>query len=101
MRFNNPDDVKAWAEKVAAQDLERYRKYGYDLNPYCTPQARNDWRRGFKGWPPHTWESATTLDFCTKYQRGRAMARSSSGVTGSGRWCSRGPWVWPPSSPTS
>lgn len=74
-RFNTPDDVKAWAEKVAAQDLERHRKFGIDLNPYCTPGAQNDWQRGFDNAPPWSWESATTLDFCTKYQRGRAMAR--------------------------
>lgn len=73
-RFNTPDDVKAWAEKVAAQDLERHRKYGYDLNPYLTPQARQDWRNGFEGVLPSPW-TTLTFAFDTKYQRGRAMAR--------------------------
>ena len=74
MRFNNPDEVKAWAEKVAAKDLERHREFGIDLNPFSTPGARNDWRRGFNGTPPRSWQSPTLNDFDTMYQRGRAMA---------------------------
>ena len=83
MRFNTPDEVKAWARKAAAADYARHlpihtdpdgTTWQVDKNPYTTTGARNDWQRGYDNKPPHSWESPTANDFCTKYQRGRAMA---------------------------
>lgn len=73
-RFNSPEEVAAWADRAAAQDLERHRKFGIDLNPYCTTHARDDWQRGFDNAPPWSWETADRA-YDTKFQRGRAMAR--------------------------
>lgn len=36
MRFDTPEEVIEWADKVAAEDLERHKTHGIDLNPYCT-----------------------------------------------------------------
>ena len=72
MRFNTPEEVKAWAAEVAANDYKRHIENGIDLNPFCTDGARNDWQRGFDNAPPRSYES--TQDFDTIYQRGRATA---------------------------
>jgi len=83
MRFNTPEEVKAWAHKAAAGDLKKHlvthvdengQPWQVDKNPYCTPGARNDWERGFLNAPPRSYERPDTNDWCTKYQRGRAMA---------------------------
>jgi hypothetical protein len=74
-RFNSIEEVRAWAAKAAASDLQRHRTKGHDPNPYCTPGARSDWQRGFDGAQPRSWELASTYDWHTQYQRGRAMAR--------------------------
>lgn len=80
MRFETPADVKAWARKAAASDYARHlvihedadgTKWQIDKNPYTTTGARHDWQRGFDNAPAHPW---TTDEFCTIYQRGRAMA---------------------------
>lgn len=73
MRFNTPDEVLAWADKVARDDIRRHREHGIDLNPFSTPGAREDWRRGFENLGPRSYESR--VDFDTIYQRGRAVAR--------------------------
>jgi hypothetical protein len=73
MRFSTPEDVLAWADKVALEDLKRHRENDLDLNPFCTDGARNQWQRGFDGLPPRPYEN--TLDYDTIYQRGRAVAR--------------------------
>jgi hypothetical protein len=73
MRFNTPEEVLAWAEKVAAEDIRRYRENNIELNPFCTQGAREDWRRGFKNLGPRSYEGPR--DFDTIYQRGRAVAR--------------------------
>lgn len=72
--FNSPEDVVAWAEKCVVDDHERHLKFGNDLNPYCTPGARNDWQRGFDNAPPYSWELPARA-YDTMFQRGRAMAR--------------------------
>ena len=52
MRFNTPEEVKAWARKAAASDLKKHlithvdevgQTWLVDKNPYFTPGARNDW----------------------------------------------------------
>lgn len=73
MRFNTPEEVLAWAEKVAREDIQRHREHGIDLNPFCTDGAREDWRRGFENLGPRSYEGSR--DFDTMYQRGRAVAR--------------------------
>jgi len=72
MRFNTPEEVKAWAMKAATEDYKNHKAHGVDLNPFSTDGARNDWERGFNNEPPWSWEG--TLEFDTIYQRGRAMA---------------------------
>lgn len=82
-RFNNPEEVKAWARKAAAADYKKHAvvhvdadgiTWQVDKNPYCTPGARNDWQRGFLNAPPRSYELPHFNDWCSKYQRGRAMA---------------------------
>lgn len=73
MRFNTPEEVLAWADKVAREDIQRHLDNGVDLNPFCTDGARNQWQRGFDNLPPRSYES--TLDYDTIYQRGRACGR--------------------------
>lgn len=73
MRFNTPEEVLAWAEKVAREDIDRYRNHNCELNPFCTDGARNDWQRGFDNLGPRSYEGPR--DFDTIYQRGRAVAR--------------------------
>jgi hypothetical protein len=72
-RGNTPEEVLAWAEKVAKDDIRRHREYGIDLNPFCTVGARDDWQRGFNNAGPRSYEGPR--DFDTIYQRGRAVAR--------------------------
>lgn len=74
MRFNTPEEVLAWADKVAKEDLQRHRQNGIDLNPFSTVGAREDWRRGFENLGPRSYETLG-VDFDTIYQRGRAVAR--------------------------
>lgn len=80
MKFSTPEEVKAWARKAAAADYAKHlpihtdpdgTQWQVDKNPYTTTGARNDWQRGFDNAPPRSYESN---DFCTRYQRGRAMA---------------------------
>jgi hypothetical protein len=73
MRFNSSEEVLAWAEKVAREDIARHREHNIDLNPFCTQGARNDWQRGFDNAGPRSYEGPR--DFDTIYQRGRAVAR--------------------------
>lgn len=72
-RFNSTDEVRAYAERVALSDILRAQFQGKDLNPFCTPGARNDWQRGFDGAPPYSWEGNLLWD--SIYQRGAAVAR--------------------------
>lgn len=83
MRFNTPEEVKTWARKAAAGDLKKHlithvdengQTWQVDKNPYCTPGARSDWKRGFLNAPPRPYERPDANEWCTKYQRGRAMA---------------------------
>lgn len=74
-RFESVQEVREWADRAAASDLQRHTTKGHDLNPYCTPGAHADWQRGFDGAPPRSWELASANDWNTHYQRGRAMAR--------------------------
>lgn len=83
MRFNTPEEVKAWARKAAADDFKRHQvvqvdadgiTWQVDKNPYCTPGARNDWKRGFLNAPPRAYDRPDSNDWSTHYQRGRAMA---------------------------
>lgn len=71
-RFNTPEEVKEYATKAAADDYRRHKEYGIDLNPFCTPGARNDWQRGFDNKGPRSYE--VSIDFDTIYARGRAAA---------------------------
>lgn len=73
MRFNTPEEVLAWADKVAREDIKRHKENNIDLNPFCTDGARNDWQRGFDNLGPRSYEGSK--DFDTIYQRGRAVAR--------------------------
>lgn len=81
-QFQTPNDVLVWAEEVAREDIARHlpirydadgTPYQIDLNPYCTPGARNDWQRGFDNAPARPWDPPRTYD--TMFQRGRAAAR--------------------------
>ena len=83
MRFNTPEDVKAWAQKAAASDFERHQvihvdedgtTWQVDKNPYSTPGARNDWQRGFYNATPRSYDHPELNEWDTHYQRGRAMA---------------------------
>jgi hypothetical protein len=73
-RFNTPEEVLVWADKAAREDIARHREHGIDLNPFCTPGARDDWQRGFDNAGPRSYETRG-VDFDTIYQRGRAVAR--------------------------
>jgi hypothetical protein len=83
MRFNTPEEVKAWARKAAASDLKKHlithvdedgQTWQTDKNPYCMPGARNDWKRGFLNAPPRSYEHPDADQWNTHYQRGQAMA---------------------------
>ena len=73
MRFNSPDEVKAAAEKWAADLYRRHVEKGHDLNPYCTPDARGEFDRAFSDAPRRSWDTAPEWDY--RYQVGRAVAR--------------------------
>jgi hypothetical protein len=75
MRFSTPQEVLAYANKAAREDIRRTREYGIDLNPFCTDGARNDWQRGYDNLGPRPYESPENKDFDTIYQRGRAVGR--------------------------
>lgn len=74
MRFNTPEEVKAWARKAAASNYKSHTENGHDLNPYCMPGARTDWQRGFDNAPPRSYDHPERNEWDTHYQRGRAMA---------------------------
>ena len=93
MRFNTPEEVKAWARKAAADDYKKHAvihidpdgtKWQVDKNPYCTLGARSDWQRGFGNVPPKSWERPDVNDWDSHYQRGRAMAELLNTVTTTG-----------------
>lgn len=73
-RFNTPEEVRAWAESQALGSILRAQYLGHDLNPFCTPGARNDWQRGYNGSLAFSWE-VQGLPWCTMYQRGAAVRR--------------------------
>lgn len=73
MRFNTPEEVLVWADKVAREDIKRYHENNVELSPFCTQGARNDWQRGYDNLGPRSYEGPR--DFDTIYQRGRAVAR--------------------------
>jgi hypothetical protein len=73
MRFNNPDEVKTAAEKWAADLVRRHVEKNHDLNPYCTPGARDEFDRAFSDAPRRSWDIAPEWDY--RYQVGRAVAR--------------------------
>lgn len=72
-RFNTPEEMRAWADRAAAEDARYNAEHGSDLNPYCTQGARNDWQRGWDGAGPRSYEGS--VDFHTMYQRGAAARR--------------------------
>lgn len=72
--FNTPEEVKEWAMQAAADDIRRHREFGVSLNPYSTVGARDDWQRGFDNKGPRSYESPGIVNFCLKYNRGRAAA---------------------------
>lgn len=74
-RFNSPEEVQAWADGVAVADYARYKEHNCDLNPYCTVGRRDDWRRGFKGLGPRSYEADIGVGYDLAYQRGAAAAR--------------------------
>ena len=71
--FNSPAEVLAYANRVAAEDIQRWRDNNVELNPFCTQQARDSWQRGYDNAGPRSYEN--TLDFDTIYQRGAACRR--------------------------
>lgn len=78
MRFNTPEEVCAWADRVAVPAVANHFKYGHDLNPYCCPSNRVDWQRGFDGEGPHSWQLGVAFD--VYYQRGAGVRRRMDGV---------------------
>lgn len=72
-RFNSPAEVLAAAEKHAANLYRRHVEQGNDLNPYCTPGARNDFDRAYANEPRHPWEGNPAWDY--RWQTGQALAR--------------------------
>lgn len=75
MRFNTPEEVLAWADKVAREDIRRHVEYNIELNPFCTQGAREEWSRGYQNLGPRSYDWPRTMDFDTIYQRGRAVGR--------------------------
>jgi hypothetical protein len=73
MRFNSPDEIKAWAIEMADGDYKSHRSLGADLNPYSTGGARYYWQRGFDNTPAKSWEHDLAFDM--PYQRGVAAAK--------------------------
>jgi hypothetical protein len=82
-RFNSPAELAEWARKAAAEDHKKHlithidetgQTWQADKNPYCTPAARSEWKRGFLNAPPRPHERPDADQWSTQYQRGRAMA---------------------------
>jgi hypothetical protein len=73
MRFNSPEEVKAAAEKWAAELYRLHIEKGHDLNPYATPGGRADFDRAFSDAPRYSWETLPEWDY--RYQVGQAVAR--------------------------
>jgi hypothetical protein len=73
MRFNSPQEVKAAAEKWAADLVRRHLEEGNDLNPYCTQGARAEYDRAYTNQPRRSWDTAPEWDY--RYQLGQAAAR--------------------------
>jgi hypothetical protein len=73
MRFSSPDEVRAAAEKSAAELYRRHVEHGHDLNPYCTPGARAEFDWAYSDAPRRTWDTNPDWDY--RYQLGRAVAR--------------------------
>lgn len=73
-RFSTPEQAKEAATLAAADDYRRHIEYGIDLNPFCTPGARNDWQRGYDNLGPRSYESPDIVLWDTIYLRGRAAA---------------------------
>lgn len=82
MRFSNPAEVVAWADKAAKGDHvchlivhldEDGTPWQTSANPYSTPHMRMDWQRGYDNSPPHSWEG--TREYDTAFQRGAAYRR--------------------------
>ena len=73
MRFNSPEEVRAAAEKWAAELYRRHLEKGHDLNPYCTPGARAEFDRAFSDLPRRSWELDPAWDY--RWQVGQAVAR--------------------------
>ena len=78
-RFNNIQEVRDYALRVARDDIRRHKEHGIDLNPFCTVDARNYWQRGFDNAPAYSWEHDLAWD--NQYQRGRACADLLAEVT--------------------
>lgn len=72
MRFETTDQVREYAELAATDDVARSKR-GFDINPYCTVDARHTWERGYIGAPAKPWEPS--LLWNTMYQRGAAAQR--------------------------
>lgn len=77
MRFNTHEEVKAAAEKFAADLYARHIEKGHDLNPYCTPGARSEFQRAYDNGPFYSFErlDENSRGFDFRYQVGRAVAR--------------------------
>lgn len=82
--FSTPEEVLAWAEKTAAEDLARHlpihhdeqgNPYQISLNPYCTVGGRRDWQRGFDNAPANILDPMPSRDFDIRFQLGRAARR--------------------------
>lgn len=84
MNRNIPEEIRTQAVAAAAEDYRRHVEKGYDLNPYSTPGARNDWQRGYDNAPARPWEE-TTHAWDTMYQRGRAAAELVEKMKGEAR----------------
>lgn len=72
-RFNTPEEVKAAAEKWAAELYALHIEKNHDLNPYCTQGARAEFDRAYSDAPRWSWDLDPAWDF--RYQVGRAVAR--------------------------
>jgi hypothetical protein len=72
-RFNTPEEVKAAAEKWAAELYALHIEKNHDLNPYCTQGARAEFDRAYIDAPRYSWDLKPEWDF--RYQVGRAVAR--------------------------
>ena len=65
------NDLRATLEDAGLPAIDGH---AYRVTFSTSTRTSTDWKRGYDNKPPHTWESPTANDFCTKYQRGRAMA---------------------------